>query len=208
MCCHKQNQEHAKYGVLPNSWTSSYVFSEHTCESIARLSYTYTCTVPISSYLKLYAFVQNGELKCRYLQIRWKLFQVKDGIFTIFLSQLCAVLGGTFVDVRVAQPTLPLFPHWGLLSRRAAMHRRSVFHRSWKFLLGSGFKIPVWRYPVGVDQGPVPVSRSFFLLFGLVFIFSVLYCVCTRVAEEPDSEARHVFWLSHVVYYLAIVNCV
>ena len=32
---------------------------------------------------------------------------------------------------------------------------------------------------MGVNQGPVPVSRSFILLLGMVYIFSVLYYVCT-----------------------------
>ena len=90
------------------------------------------------------------------------------------------------------------------------MHRHSVFDRRLEQL-----KIPfrVWLQNCGLEipRGGKPGSCT-----GLeelhsvawygIHIFCFVLCVYERV-EQPDSGARHVFWLSHVVYYLAIINC-
>jgi hypothetical protein len=67
------------------------------------------------------------------------------------------------VDVRVAPRTLPLLPPWGLLVGELPCTVTlclTADGSSLNFHLGSGFKIAVWRYPVGVDQGPVLVSKE------------------------------------------------
>jgi hypothetical protein len=86
----------------------------------------------------------------------------------------------------------PSFPHGGgsvgELSRISTLCL-TADGSSRKFRLGSDFEIPVWRYPVGVNQGPVPVSRSFFLLLVLVYIFSVLYW-CIRESTRAGQWSK------------------
>ena len=102
----------------------------------------------------------------------------------------------------------PSFPHGGCsvgeLPRTVTLCL-TADGSSRKFRLGSGFKIAVWRYPVGVNQGPVPVSRSFFLLLDMVYIFSVLY-LCIRESTRAGQWSKTCILFQFVIY-LAIINC-
>ena len=120
------------------------------------------------------------------------------------------MLGETFVDVREAPRTVPLLPiPWGLLCRRAAMHRHSVFDCR-REQLKIPFRLWLQNCCLEIPRRGKPGSctgleelLSVALVWYTYFLFYI--GVYERV-QEPGSGARHVFWLSHV-YYLAIINC-
>ena len=109
------------------------------------------------------------------------------------------MLSGTFVDIRMAPRTVPLLSPWGLLCRRAATHRDSVFdHRREQSkipfrlrLRNSCLEIPRRGKPgscTGLEE-----LLSVALVWYTYFLFYI--GVYERV-QEPGSGARHVFCLS------------